>query len=351
MKCNIAQDLLPLYAEGLCSEETSRELEEHFAECKDCSALKNGLPLPGKGGEKSDKEIKPFKKIHRRLKVNIFVIIALGLVAAAVLFFLGGLTYGELNPHLNSLSFSRIAHIIEVRQMAGLLEKGDIDGFAERMHDPETWFADSAANFIAERFKTAYKEELGSKSCKIINVDTITVEFANNVYGFESNVTFDFDGEHITFLFKKSGNEYKVSVADGGEELRSMSALNVFGAIDDIIACSGLMSRAPSNFVPLFSGNGYGEIAELYKLFEKDGSEIVYAYASAPQINYDKDVLQSQCCFKFRDGGGNTAIFEFTADLDNYILFSADMSTVSTINQGMSDEKLEQIYDILKASA
>ena len=51
MKCNIAQDLLPLYAEGLCSEETSRELEQHFAECKECSALKNGLPLPEKGGE------------------------------------------------------------------------------------------------------------------------------------------------------------------------------------------------------------------------------------------------------------------------------------------------------------
>lgn len=102
MKCNIAQDLLPLYAEGLCSEETTSELEEHFAECKECSALKNGLTLTEKGGENHDKEIKPFKKLHRRLKLNIFVIIALGLVAAAVLIFLGGLTYGELNPRSGS---------------------------------------------------------------------------------------------------------------------------------------------------------------------------------------------------------------------------------------------------------
>lgn len=42
MKCNIVQDLLPLYAEGLCAEETARELEQHFAECKECAALKNG---------------------------------------------------------------------------------------------------------------------------------------------------------------------------------------------------------------------------------------------------------------------------------------------------------------------
>lgn len=351
MKCNIAQDLLPLYAEGLCSEETSRELEEHFAECKDCSALKNGLPLPENGGKNSDKEIKPFKKIHRRLKVNIFVIIALGLVAAAVLFFLGGLTYGELNPQSGYISFSGIAWDIEMHKLAGLLENGDIDGFADHIYVSDAWHSDSTAYSLIKNIKTAYREELGGKSCKMRNIDTSTISYQNNIYEFMSDVAFDFDGELITLRFLKVDNRYKVFVADGGEELRSMSALNVFGAIDDIIAYSGLMSRAPRNFVSLFSGNGLGEISELYGLFEKDGSEIVYAYASIPQINYDKDILQSQCCFKFRDGSGNAAIFEFTADLDNYILFSADMSTVEVINQGMSDEKLEQIYDILKASA
>lgn len=350
MKCNIAQDLLPLYAEGLCSGETTSELEEHFAECKECSALKNGLALPEKGGESHDKEIKPFKKLHRRLKLNIFVIIALGLVAAAVLFFLGGLVYGELNPQLNSMSFSRIAHIIEVRQMAGLLEKGDIDGFAEHMYYSDVWHVSSAAHSLIASFKSAYKEELGGKSCKIKNINTGTIMFQNNV-GFESDVTLDYDGEQITLRFVKSDSGYKVVAANGGDELKSMNALNVYGSLDNIIEYSSCMSDSPRNFLPLFSVNGYEEIAGLYRLFEEDSSEIVYAYAALPEFNEDKGILQSQCCFKFRDDSGNTAILEFTANLDNYILFSADMSTVSTINLGMSDEKLEQIYDILRASA
>lgn len=323
MKCNIARDLLPLYAEGLCGEETTRELEKHFAECKECAALKNDSALSEKSGGDYEKEIKPFKKLHRRLRANIFVIIALGLVAAAVLIFLGGLAYGELNPVSGWKSFSEIAHVMEVRRVAGSLEKGDIDGFAEHLHSSDIWHTQSAASSVLNAFKSAYKEELSGKNCKIMNVETDTLIYKNDVRDYMSDVTLDYDGERITLRFIKQSSGYKVYAADG-EESAAMKALNAYAALDNIVEYSVLISGAPHNFVSLFSGGGYGEISELYNLFKEDGSDIVYAYASLPEFNEDKGILQSQCCFKFRGNDGCSAILEFTADLNNYF-FSASI--------------------------
>ena len=33
MNCEIVRDLLPLYADGLCSEESRRAVEEHLKSC------------------------------------------------------------------------------------------------------------------------------------------------------------------------------------------------------------------------------------------------------------------------------------------------------------------------------
>lgn len=36
MKCEIIRDLVPLYLDGVCSEETKKMVEEHLAECTEC---------------------------------------------------------------------------------------------------------------------------------------------------------------------------------------------------------------------------------------------------------------------------------------------------------------------------
>ena len=33
MKCEVIRDLLPLYSDGVCSEESRRLTEEHLAQC------------------------------------------------------------------------------------------------------------------------------------------------------------------------------------------------------------------------------------------------------------------------------------------------------------------------------
>ena len=48
MNCKIVQDLLPLYHDGVCSEESRRAVKEHLAGCEACrQALEDmDAPLP-----------------------------------------------------------------------------------------------------------------------------------------------------------------------------------------------------------------------------------------------------------------------------------------------------------------
>lgn len=42
-ECNMIRDLLPLYEDGACSEESSKAVEEHLSECPDCKDLLSKL--------------------------------------------------------------------------------------------------------------------------------------------------------------------------------------------------------------------------------------------------------------------------------------------------------------------
>lgn len=57
MNCEIVRDLLPLYADGLCSEESRRAVEEHLKSCEACRKLlpensaETGSPSEGSAAE------------------------------------------------------------------------------------------------------------------------------------------------------------------------------------------------------------------------------------------------------------------------------------------------------------
>ncbi len=57
ISCNVNQDLLPLYVDDVCSEESKDLVEEHLSECEECQnyyeALKEGIP---EAEVKEDKE-------------------------------------------------------------------------------------------------------------------------------------------------------------------------------------------------------------------------------------------------------------------------------------------------------
>ena len=46
MNCNMIKDLIPLYIDGCCSEESEKAVEEHIIDCDDCKKLVEDMKLP-----------------------------------------------------------------------------------------------------------------------------------------------------------------------------------------------------------------------------------------------------------------------------------------------------------------
>lgn len=70
MNCEIVQDLLPLYHDGVCSKESRAAVEEHLASCGACRRILADMesPLPESGAERTDGGAAAVEKIAREWK-------------------------------------------------------------------------------------------------------------------------------------------------------------------------------------------------------------------------------------------------------------------------------------------
>lgn len=73
MKCEIIRDLLPVYCDGLASDETVEEVEKHLAGCADCKNvyenMKSAVP------EIPRPDIQPMKKVRKSLRLRLALVI------------------------------------------------------------------------------------------------------------------------------------------------------------------------------------------------------------------------------------------------------------------------------------
>jgi len=88
LPCNVIIDLLPLYNEGGCSEESRQIVEEHLQNCENCRELCGNIPIPVKEAPPKPSESETFRKISRKLKKSRYS----KLISAVLCFFLAGLT-------------------------------------------------------------------------------------------------------------------------------------------------------------------------------------------------------------------------------------------------------------------
>lgn len=89
IKCEMIQDILPLYVDGLTSDVTNQEIEEHIAECEVCKAMLNHMREPeiveDKVNEKEKIDILKVLKKQNRKHVIISVLIICALLGVGVL--------------------------------------------------------------------------------------------------------------------------------------------------------------------------------------------------------------------------------------------------------------------------
>ena len=86
MECKIIQDLLPLYAEKLTSDESNKAIEEHLKGCPECMEALEGISAAAPPAP--DRDIKPLKKARRSLLLRIpAILLSLALVLGGVFLF------------------------------------------------------------------------------------------------------------------------------------------------------------------------------------------------------------------------------------------------------------------------
>ena len=92
LKCEIVQDLLPSYVDGLTSDETNEAIKDHLADCASCRDMYERMKADETSAEenpevieKEKKEINFLKKIKRKHRLNLMmVVVILAALFAAV---------------------------------------------------------------------------------------------------------------------------------------------------------------------------------------------------------------------------------------------------------------------------
>ena len=120
--CDLIRDLLPLYQDGVCSEESRAAVEEHLRECPSCLAYEtarceaDGLfPVPGEEPEQTaDQELRKAASLRAVRKTLLqrqvlAAVLALAVLAVLVLSAIGFLRSSEqVIPYEDNISVSMV---------------------------------------------------------------------------------------------------------------------------------------------------------------------------------------------------------------------------------------------------
>lgn len=92
IKCEIIQDLLPLYCDNQASQESCKLIKEHFEECPSCKHLYEEMVEPEASDiesvEKNLSEMAPLKKIKKVTRIKTVTAVLVSLIIVFVPFYL-----------------------------------------------------------------------------------------------------------------------------------------------------------------------------------------------------------------------------------------------------------------------
>lgn len=220
VSCNIIEDILPLYADGICSEDSRALVDEHTEGCPQCKAKLDAmiakLDAPPPVGEME--KTKLFCVLHKqyvRLGIVTLVICAAVLIPAAIL----GILYVNEETH-QGVSFSTIELVHDMQKFGNKLKKGEYRAALDTIHltNEEDYtetqlsaYKDTIAadleKYIAEyhirglRYYTRYVVPHGER----IIGDTIIILEDERGNSPEISLCFEQSGESIVLSFVECG--------------------------------------------------------------------------------------------------------------------------------------------------
>lgn len=99
LSCKIIEDMLPMYYDKVCSEDSAALIEEHLKDCEHCSKVLSALRADLEMPEKKIDDVKPLKRIqksYKKMKLGWWIAIVCVLVLVPVAFLIGN-QKGEQN--------------------------------------------------------------------------------------------------------------------------------------------------------------------------------------------------------------------------------------------------------------
>jgi len=194
IQCAVIEDLLPLYVDGVCSEESKIILEEHLKECSGCreklKAQKEALTLSDEVVKENLQAKEPFKKIEKHQQIKLIAII----VAIPLLW----LSFLEIRG--DGLGFSALYGRYKAERFLSNIEKGNYQAAARNVKYSGGVYASIGSDDKAQKEWAKGMEELknegiefvGHKNNEIVTDDGFTsgevivsVQYKYIVYYFE----------------------------------------------------------------------------------------------------------------------------------------------------------------------
>lgn len=85
--CEVIKDLIPLYVDNACSEESAKCVEEHTAECSECKNLLESMKMPIKTDTSAENRSmeKSLKKVRKKIKTKNIIFLIIGCVLMFIL--------------------------------------------------------------------------------------------------------------------------------------------------------------------------------------------------------------------------------------------------------------------------
>lgn len=370
MKCEIIKDLIPLSGEGLCSEESEKEIAEHIKTCENCRLLYEkspvttaDTPIPSEG--------ETFKKVNRtfrRLTVKSGITAVLLIAVLAVL---GWLTYGQIAKYDGAVSFETIVQSFEVRKIAKYIANGDFDSYVDSISNDqynnlsfdivsilkeqnkknltETYlsaYGDTEVKSIS--VKSAYSLEAASApDYKAIIRNNIKIKFKDG-RTFETDLLKNSDGKYICPEFYGSNIFLIEPDKMPSDELEFHNAISLANHCDILTSSMfehEIVHERPRNvYMGMFHEQYINDVTTGKNVFFEAGFYLTNAYCTDHRFDKPKNMLYHDLTLLAEDGKG-TAVMTVRIYYDYMGLYPPEKDDMTVYTNGCTPELENALYN------
>ena len=272
LSCGIVKDLLPLYEEEICSEDSKKSVEEHLKQCRECAAFYEKLHSPleekiaqelfpdemGKEEEaiaqKEEQERRIIKKGLHKIRSRWIA----SIIALLMIFPIAGVSvvscYHEKKKE--GICFSNIDDILLARKFVMLLENGEYEKAAKMQNAIYRWrYGEIQRNYkkyseIEEEKRSDYEKwylREFAKDVKLTEDEFVEEEqkdFVESMQAYEKIGTISgFEVDRVYYHNEHWDMEVSIKEKIKGDDTEWVQKLTMYVEDDGTIACLGLVNK------------------------------------------------------------------------------------------------------------